>query len=244
MNFYKHYIGDFQRDTSHLTMTERGAYLALIQHYYATENCLPNDHKSLCRIAGAMTKPERDAVKVVMSFFEEKPEGLWHKRIEAELEKTDGRRDTNRAIALAREAKKRAKNEHETSTNRAEFVDETYHENSTIPEPEPDTRQKQYSVESDEGGVVINSESSRHHARVIPIADRFSMFRDWVPSDQFSEQLVFTPLRNGTVWITQLPEFVLYWAGKPEEKQNQFGWENKFLKNLLANQVHQEANLS
>jgi uncharacterized protein YdaU (DUF1376 family) len=111
MNFYKHYIGDFQRDTSHLSLTERGAYLALMQHYYATERPLPNDHSALCRIAGAFSKPERDAVKAVTLFFELRDGALWHKRIEAELEKQEHRNDTNRRIALEREARKRAMSE-------------------------------------------------------------------------------------------------------------------------------------
>lgn len=120
MNYYKHYIGDFQRDTSHLSLTERGAYLALIHHYYATEKPLPNDHGALCRIAGAMSKQERDAVKVAMQFFEPMESGLVHARIEAEIEKAGKRSCTNREIALAREAaRKAAREEHEQSTNRA-----------------------------------------------------------------------------------------------------------------------------
>jgi len=145
MIWYKHYIGDFQRDTSHLTMTERGAYLALIQHYYANEECLPSDHSMLCRIAGAMTKIEKDAVMVAMGFFEHKPEGLWHKRIEAELEKTDGKRDTNKKIALEREARKRAERlaaQQTDSTNRARNVDETLHETSTMSEVRHQTSNK------------------------------------------------------------------------------------------------------
>lgn len=126
MNFYKHYIGDFQRDTSHLSLTEKGAYLALIQHYYATEKPLPNDVGSLCRIAGAFSKSERAAVKVATSFFEVKDGMLWHKRIEAELEKQEHRNDTNRRIALEREARKREeslaperpRSEHETCSER------------------------------------------------------------------------------------------------------------------------------
>ena len=137
MIWYKHYIGDFQRDTSHLTMTERGAYLALIQHYYANEECLPDNHAMLCRIAGAMTKPEKDAVRVVMAFFEAKPEGLWHKRIEAELEKTDGKRDVNKKIALERESRKRAERLaiiEKQSTKRTRNVHEPLHESSTMSE--------------------------------------------------------------------------------------------------------------
>lgn len=135
MNFYKHFIGDFQRDTGHLSLTERGAYLALMHHYYATEQALPMDHTTLCRIASAFSKPERDAVKVAMKFFEQRDGALWHKRIEAEIEKAEGQSDTNRRIALDREARKRAEKEareqHEACTKRAPGVPDSLHEKST-----------------------------------------------------------------------------------------------------------------
>ncbi|MGL4573276.1 MAG: YdaU family protein, partial [Burkholderiaceae bacterium] len=86
MNWYKHYIGDFQRATGHLSLTERGAYRALMDHYYSTELPLPNDHAVLCRVAGAFSKAERDAVRSVMAFFKVCDSGLMHNRIEAELE--------------------------------------------------------------------------------------------------------------------------------------------------------------
>lgn len=130
MNFYKHYIGDFQRDTGHLSLTERGAYLALMHHYYATELPLPKEHSALCRIAGAFTKAEQDAVKAVMRFFIEVDSGLMHPRIEAELEKAGKRADTNRRIALEREEKRRvSRTEHESCSKR-----------DTDGEPIPDTR--------------------------------------------------------------------------------------------------------
>jgi len=145
MNFYKHYIGDFQRDTNHLSLTERGAYLALMHHYYATETPLPTDIDQLCRIAGAITTAERKAVKYVMGFFNVTDSGLTHDRIEAELEKAGERSNTNRDIALVREAKRRAereaRTEHEQSTKRAPSVPRTEHENST--NQTPDTRQEQ-----------------------------------------------------------------------------------------------------
>ena len=145
MNFYKHYIGDFQRDTSHLSLTERGAYLALIHHYYATELPLPKDHAALCRIAGAFTKPERDAVKAVMAFFIVVDSGLMHNRIEAELHKAGEISTTNRDIAVAREAKRRAakqaQTEHEACTKRDHNVARSEHEQST-PQT-PDTRLKE-----------------------------------------------------------------------------------------------------
>lgn len=145
VNFYKHYIGDFQRDTGHLSLTERGAYLALIHHYYATETPLPNNIDALCRIAGAVTKIEREAVKSSIQFFTLCDSGLMHNRIEAELEKAGEISNTNRDIALAREAKRRAQREerskHEQSTNRATNVPRKEHEQST--NQTPDTRQEE-----------------------------------------------------------------------------------------------------
>lgn len=143
LNFYKHYIGDFQRDTGHLSLTERGAYLCLIHHYYATEKPLPNDLDALCRIAGAVSRIERAAVKVVIGFFEPVASGLMSVRIEAELEKAGEISNTNRDIALAREAKRRAekeaRTEHEQSTVRAQSVPRTEHEQSTNQTPDTST---------------------------------------------------------------------------------------------------------
>jgi len=140
VNFYKHYIGDFQRDTGHLSLTERGAYLCLMHHYYATEKPLPNDHQALCRVAGAITKSERDAVRAAMRFFDAVDSGLMHSRIEAELHKAGDVSSTNRDIALAREAKRRAeksaRTEHEACTKRALDVPRTEHEQSTNQTPD------------------------------------------------------------------------------------------------------------
>lgn len=135
MNFYKHYIGDFQRDTGHLSLTERGAYLCLMHHYYATEKPLPNDHSALCRVAGAITKSERDAVKSVMRFFTAVDSGLMHARIEAEIEKAGKQADTNREIAIKREAARKAERDaNESSTNRAA---------TRAPNQTPDTRHQE-----------------------------------------------------------------------------------------------------
>jgi uncharacterized protein YdaU (DUF1376 family) len=143
VNFYKHYIGDFQRDTGHMSLTQRGAYLCLMHHYYATEKPLPNDHAALCRIAGAIDKAEREAVRVVMGIFEAVDSGLMHKRIEAELQKAGAVADTNRGIALAREAARRAakeaRTEHEACTKRGQSVPRNENERSTNQTPDTNT---------------------------------------------------------------------------------------------------------
>lgn len=145
MNFYKHYIGDFNRDTSHLSLTERGAYLALMHHYYATETPLPIDHRTLCRIAGAITKSEQAAVKAVMPFFQISDSGMIQTRIEAEIGKAGEVSSINKRIAQEREAcRKKArenkdkdvKGKHEACTNRSTNVARIEHGQSTNQTPD------------------------------------------------------------------------------------------------------------
>lgn len=72
--------------------------------------------------------------------------------------------------------------------------------------------------------------------------DKFSMHTDWLPDDEFGQQLLNSGIREP--WIVYLDEFCLYWAGRPEEKNNHWGWQNKFLKNIMAKKARMEANLA
>lgn len=164
MNFYKHYIGDFQRDTGHLSLTERGAYLALMHHYYATEQPLPANHRALCRIAGAITKAEQTAVKAVMSFFNISDSGLIQYRIEAEIEKAGEVSTVNKKIAIEREEKRRIarKNndldvnaKHEACTKRSTNVARTEHEQST--HQTPDTKEQEHEPKGSSASAVADA---------------------------------------------------------------------------------------
>ena len=118
MIYYKHFIGDFQRDTGHLSLTERGAYRALLDSYYATERPLPSDMTQLCRMVGAVSKADREAVKRVLGeFWNQSEQGWTNYRADKEIAKSEEQRETNRRIAEAREAKRReARNADDLST--------------------------------------------------------------------------------------------------------------------------------
>lgn len=132
MNFFKLYIGDYQRDTAHLSVTEHGAYLLMLQHYYATEKPLPIG-KALHRMLRAQDKAERDAIDTVAKqFWRETDQGLVNDRADAEIAKASAQADTNARIAREREAKRKAtRKDHEQSTNRA---------TNDQPNQTPDTR--------------------------------------------------------------------------------------------------------
>lgn len=169
VNFYKHYIGDFQRDTGHLSLTQRGAYLCLMHHYYATEKPLPNDHAALCRIAGAIDKAEREAVKAVMCFFKAVDSGLMHDRIEAEIHKAGTQADTNKRIALEREAARRAEREgNEASTNRA---------TNREPNQTPDTRHQ----EIQEAPTVLVASASPPRLPPCPTEALIALYHEHLP---------------------------------------------------------------
>ena len=63
MFYFKFHIGDYRRETSHLTLLEHGVYMSLMSTYYASEQPLPKDERQLLRLAGARTEEEKQAVK-------------------------------------------------------------------------------------------------------------------------------------------------------------------------------------
>jgi len=99
MNWYKHYMGDFARDTAHLTILQHGVYRLLLDHYYATEKPLQADILALQRIIRATTPDEQDAVKTVLKEFFCLKDGFYHNdRADRELSKYELQADHNREV--------------------------------------------------------------------------------------------------------------------------------------------------
>lgn len=98
MNFYKHFLGDYARDTAHLSLMEHGAYRTLLDTYYATEAPLPADNSALYRIAKAIEPAERKAVdSVIEQFFHKGEDGKYHNtRADAEVEKAKAFAEKNK----------------------------------------------------------------------------------------------------------------------------------------------------
>jgi len=96
MNYYERHLGDYAKDTGHLSLLEHGVYTLLLDRYYATECGIPEDQAH--RVARARSAEERAAVDVVLAEFFRLDGNLWvNGRVEEELEKARGR------IATARE---------------------------------------------------------------------------------------------------------------------------------------------
>lgn len=88
MKYYQHHIGDFDKNTRHLSRIERSIYRDLIELYYDTERPLTLDRAVLCRKILARSNEEATAVEQTLNeFFTETPTGWYHGRCESEIER-------------------------------------------------------------------------------------------------------------------------------------------------------------
>ena len=86
MNYYPHHIGDYLRDTAHLTPLEDGIYRRLLDVYYASEKPLPPETQWVCKLVRARTTEEIDAViEVLRQYFTKQPDGYRNKRCDEEI---------------------------------------------------------------------------------------------------------------------------------------------------------------
>jgi uncharacterized protein YdaU (DUF1376 family) len=84
MNYYQRHLGDYARDTGHLTLLEHGVYTVLLDWQYGTEKPLPEQTTKVQSICRAYSKAEKEAViRVRNEFFND--EG-WNKRAFKEIE--------------------------------------------------------------------------------------------------------------------------------------------------------------
>lgn len=106
MNYYRRYLGDYARDTAHLSLTEHGVYTVLLDTLYATEKPLPAEPEAIYRICRAVTEDERAAVDaVVQQFFPVNGVGRMNARARREIEK--GQAAIERMRQKGREGAKR-----------------------------------------------------------------------------------------------------------------------------------------
>jgi uncharacterized protein YdaU (DUF1376 family) len=98
LNWYKRYMGDYATKTAGLSLTERGAYDALLDEYYTQEGPLPKDKQELYRIVRAFERWERAAVDSVLAkFFASTDAGYTNPRADEELAKYKKAADIHRA---------------------------------------------------------------------------------------------------------------------------------------------------
>ena len=123
MHYFKLNIGDYHKKAGRLTMLQHGAYTLLLHSCYDREK-FPTEQEAI-EWCWACTDEEIAAVKfVIHRFFTEENGRFVQHRIAEEIAEYHAKCETNRAIAVQREARKRtsrAKN----STKREPVVHES-----------------------------------------------------------------------------------------------------------------------
>ena len=133
MHKYFRAIGDYAKDTRHLSMIEHGAYTLMLDICYASEKPLPDDLPALFRLCCARSKTEQEAVEnVLREFFTLTIGGGWtQKRVLKELSDYSGTSDSRRYAVFCRMwakefKKKRQIVDYESWTNGLEEFFETH----------------------------------------------------------------------------------------------------------------------
>ena len=87
MNYYQRHIGDYARDTRHLSLLEHGVYAVLLDVYYTREVPFSDEADAIRQVA-ARSEAERAAVQQLLAdFFVRSMDGWRHKRCDAEISK-------------------------------------------------------------------------------------------------------------------------------------------------------------
>lgn len=88
MNYYKRHLGDYARDTGHLSVLEHGIYTLLLDAYYSREQA-PTRAEAL-RIGRARNEAEIASVDAVLADFFTEVDGRFRQsRVEAEFVKAE-----------------------------------------------------------------------------------------------------------------------------------------------------------
>lgn len=87
MHYFQKNIGDYRRDTAHLSLTEHGVYQQLMDTYYLAEQPLTLDHADLMRTHCVRSADEVQAFEnVLKDFFIRTDHGYIHKRCDIEID--------------------------------------------------------------------------------------------------------------------------------------------------------------
>jgi len=128
MHYYQHHIGDFLRDTSHLSNDQIAVYLKMLWRYYDTEKPLPDDCEG---IAFAVRSDEKTVGLLLRYFFQLAQDGWHHKRCDAEIAAYQQKSKKARFSANARWANANAMRTH-TDRNANEPKNDANQEPRTI----------------------------------------------------------------------------------------------------------------
>lgn len=156
MNYYERHIGDYLKDTAHLSLLEHGVYTRLLDVYYTREGGIPE--KEAARLIGARSKDEREALAAVLAEFFTLIDALHiQQRCDREIERFQDKQAKARRSAEARWSA--SKTQSEGNANASPDAMRTHSEGNAHQTPDtrhqsPDLNTDTHTAPSTDGGRV------------------------------------------------------------------------------------------
>lgn len=204
MNYYEHHIGDYLKDTAHLSLLEHGIYRRLMDVYYTREGALPA--AEVARLIGARSRDEKEALQAVLGEFFVLLDDRWTQaRCDAEIARFQDKQRKAKAAADARWSES-GRNANASPSADASDMRTHSERNATRARPQsPDTKP--------------NSEAELpQRRRASRLAD------DWHPGDAGMAFAVSLGLQPGHV-ASELAKFRDFWAAKGGKDGAKLDWQ-------------------
>lgn len=131
--FMQLYVGDYLKDTRHLTAEQHGAYLLLLMSMWAHGGDLPNDPKKLARLACCTASRWAKIGADVLEFFEVDGDVITQARLRLELKKALEKSIKRAEAGMRGGSAKPLKSKAPTEANASGLL-----KHSSEPEPEPE----------------------------------------------------------------------------------------------------------
>ena len=229
------YIGDYLRDTGHLTVAEHGAYFLLLIQAWTRGGSLPADSERLRILTKMDARDWKRSQGTVMEFFTRDGDTFRHKRVDREIAiaatTTEQRRAAGKASAQAREAQRRG-NARSTSvaTGPQQSADETadlhlHQEEESNPPYAPLPPECRAAARPAEG-VAADEEGSRPRLT----AKRGTRLpADW----QLDPAGAAYATEHGVDPALAAEEFRNYWLARPGRDATKLNWAATFRNRVL-----------
>lgn len=164
MHYYKRNIGDYAKKAGRLSMLQHGSYTLLLDACYDREE-FPTMEQAI-EWTWASTTEEVEAVTFVLRKFFTLENGVYvQKRIQEELADYQAKSETNRRIAIEREAIRKEK-----STNRARIVNAASKSgDGSPPNQEPITNNQEPINTTPSGFALFWKAYPKHQAKIAAI---------------------------------------------------------------------------
>jgi uncharacterized protein YdaU (DUF1376 family) len=211
VNYYERHIGDYLKDTAHLSLLEHGIYTRLLDVYYTRESGIPV--AEVARLIGARSRDEKEALQAVLAEFFVLDADRWTQaRCESEIARYQDKQRKAKAAADARWS--------ESGRNANAFPSADAQAMRTHSEGNA-TREHRGA----RAPTRPQSPDTRPHSEAeLPQRRRGSRLPDdWQPADE-SGVIRELALQPGNV-VAELRKFRDFWASKPGKDGTKLDWQ-------------------